>query len=532
MTSFPDTMKNLVFSLLACSVPHTILAQNNVQESSGMPVGAQEAGNEPVSASFWWAPGDDRPLPAFVEYPNASGRLGLVNTAGEVTTENHPFFEPLGNNGRGCVTCHQPANAMSVSVDMIRSQWEATNGNDPLFAAIDGKNCPNLPQGVEASHSMLLDRGLFRIALPWPPANAEPEFSIEVVRDPTGCNTDPVYGLNGERKEVSVYRRPRMAMNLRYVSSSGFGVSPFIGKTGMLALVDPETGRPVNMNMMADAREATLKTQAQSAAQGHMEVAQPLTREQLDQIQAFEVQLYGAQSWSSGGGSLIEEGGPSGLGPMAMVNGRDGLLGNNITNFVFPMEDKWADLPASGDADTDAMNAFRESVQRGHDVFFFRTFWIKDATHINTVGLGNPIKRTCSTCHGMHMTGMDAANGWMDLGTTNQPWALEPPESPWAKEPPEMPLFRITCREDLPPHPFLGRTIYTQDPGRALISGKCEDVGAIVIQQFRGLSARAPYFSNGSASSLRALVDFYDRRFNIRYTEQEKNDLVNFLGVL
>ena len=73
--------------------------------------------------------------------------------------------------------------------------------------------------------------------------------------------------------------------------------------------------------------------------------------------------------------------------------------------------------------------------------------------------------------------------------------------------------------------------IYTQDPGRALISGKCDDVGAIVMQQFRGLAARAPYFSNGSAASLRELVDFYDRRFNIGYTEQEKTDLVNFLGV-
>jgi len=177
-------------------------------------------------------------------------------------------------------------------------------------------------------------------------------------------------------------------------------------------------------------------------------------------------------------------------------------------------------------------NVSRESVQRGHDVFFFRTFWISDAMHINTVGLGNPIKRTCATCHGMHMTGMDTANGWMDLGTTNHPWALEPAESPWAKKLPELPLFKITCRADLPPHPFLGRTIYTQDPGRALISGKCEDVGAIVIQQFRGLAARAPYFSNGSAGTLREVVDFYDRRFNIRYTEQEKVDLVNFLSVL
>jgi hypothetical protein len=276
------------------------------------------------------------------------------------------------------------------------------------------------------------------------------------------------------------------------------------------------------MNMMADARESTLRTQAQSAARTHLEISKPLTSAQLDQIQAFELQLYAAQSQSAAAGPLDEAGGPSGLGPRAMEKGADGALGNNTSRYVFPMEDKWA---RSG-------NAARESIQRGHDVFFFRTFWISDAMHINTVGLGNPIKRTCATCHGMHMTGMDTANGWMDVGTTNHPWALEPPESPWAAEMPTLPLFRINCSKDLPPHPFLGRTIYTQDPGRALISGKCEDVGAIVIQQFRGLAARAPYFSNGSAASLRDLIDFYDRRFNIRYTEQEKTDLANFLGVL
>jgi hypothetical protein len=58
----------------------------------------------------------------------------------------------------------------------------------------------------------------------------------------------------------------------------------------------------------------------------------------------------------------------------------------------------------------------------------------------------------------------------------------------------------------VPPHPFLGRVIYTQDPGRTLVSGKCNDGGAIVMQQFRGLAARAPYFSNGSAANLREPV--------------------------
>jgi hypothetical protein len=316
------------------------------------------------------------------------------------------------------------------------------------------------------------------------------------------------------------------------VASSRFGSSAFIGKTGMLAAVDPETGRPVNMNMMADARESTLKTQAQSAAREHLQIAQPLTPAQLEQIQSFELQLYGAQSFSTLGGSLNEPDGPSGIGPLAVSKGSDGVLGNNTTRFVIPMEEKWAKLPAGNTPEEKTRNAFRASIQRGHDVFFFRTIWIRDAMHINTVGLGNPIKRTCATCHGMHMTGMDTANGWMDLGTTNKPWALEPPESPWAKDMPPLPMFKVTCRSDLPPHPFLGREIYTQDPGRALISGKCEDVGAIVIQQFRGLAARAPYFSNGSATTLREVADFYDRRFNIKFTEQERTDLVNFLGAL
>ena len=142
--------------------------------------------------------------------------------------------------------------------------------------------------------------------------------------------------------------------------------------------------------------------------------------------------------------------------------------------------------------------------------------------------------------------GTDASAGWGDLGTTNEPWAGQPPgfpvrergecrELPWmpqvaANEP--LPLFKIVCNAAARPHPFLGRVIYTHDPGRALISGKCYDVGSIVMGQLRGLAARAPYFASGSAEDLRAVVDFYDRRFNIGLSQQEKVDLVNFLGVL
>jgi hypothetical protein len=485
----------------------------------------------------WWSPGDGRVLPATASYENPFGLLSILNTAGAIPTKGNAFFEPIGTNGRACVTCHQPADGMSISVETIRERWRVTNGSDPLFAAVDGKNCPDLPDGYPQSHSLLLDRGLIRVSLPWPPKRADgsavkPEFAIEVVRDPTGCNNSSVYGLNSPSPAVSVYRRPRPAANLKYVAADRFGVSRFIAKNGQPTERDPDTGRLVQMNMMADARELSLKTQARSAASGHLQLKGALADAQLEQIVAFESQIYAAQGFHWEAGDLTEPGGPPALGPAALARGRAGVLGNNTTNFVFPMGERWKFLPPIGNAEKDAENAFRESVARGHDVFFFRTFWIKDAMHLNTVGLGNPVKRTCSTCHGMHMTGMDTANGWMDVGTTNLPWAKEAPVSPWATEQNDLPLFKLTCNNSVAPHPFLGRVIYTQDPGRALISGKCNDIGTIVMQQFRGLAARAPYFANGSAANLREVVDFYDRRFNIQYTEQEKQDLVNFLSVL
>ncbi|MFN9431059.1 MAG: hypothetical protein ACK6DX_13040, partial [Acidobacteriota bacterium] len=77
---------------------------------------------------------------------------------------------------------------MSLSVDNIRRRWTDTGGQGPLFAAIDGSNCPSLPQAQRASHSLLLDHGLFRVSLPWPPKNITPDFRLEVLSGPAGCN--------------------------------------------------------------------------------------------------------------------------------------------------------------------------------------------------------------------------------------------------------------------------------------------------------------------------------------------------------
>jgi hypothetical protein len=485
----------------------------------------------------WWAPGQGTPLADLATYQNDRGQVGVLNASGTVQTKGHPFFEPIGTNGRACVTCHQPADGMALSVQTVRERWDATRGTDPLFSPADGMNCPHLPPADPRSHSLLLERGLIRVSLPWPPrrpdgTRIDPEFTIEVVRDPSGCNTHRTYGLESANPSISVFRRPRPVANTKYTTHQNFGVGPFIAKSGLPTAIDPTTGTPTSMNLMSDARVPTLAVQAEDAAKQHLQSTGPLTASQIARIVEFEGQVYVAQVSSTAAGSLVEPDGPPAFGPRQLAAGDAGVLGNNTTRYVFPMGGKWARLERTGGALENARNAARESIARGHDVFMFRTFWIRDSMHLNTVGLGNPTKRTCATCHGMHMTGMDTANGWMDIGTTNLPWATEVPLNPWNEAKPQMPLFRVTCKPEVKPHPFLGRVIYTQDPGRALISGRCNDVGTIVMQQFRGLAARAPYFSNGSAATLRELVDFYDRRYNIGYSEQDKQDLVNFLGAL
>lgn len=65
-----------------------------------------------------------------------------------------------------------------------------------------------------------------------------------------------------------------------------------------------------------------------------------------------------------------------------------------------------------------------------------------------------------------------------------------------------------------------------------MITGQCADTGKLKGPVLRGLAARAPYFHNGSAASLRDVVDFYDQRFGIGFTLQQKTDLVNFLNAL
>ena len=417
----------------------------------------------------WWDAGRGGVLPWEESYDDPDGQVGILNAKGALHTGGHPFFEPLGRNGRACVTCHQPANAMSLGGNAIRDRWRETGGKDPVFAAVDGSNCPDLDQAEATSHSLLLERGLFRIALPWPPAN-RPEFRIQVVRDPTGCNTSPVYGLDAAHPRISVFRRPRVAANLSYLVAGPDGIV-----------------------LMADGRAPSLEAQALEAAVAHEEADSAPGPDTLRRIVEFEKQIFAAQNSDIRGGLLSAADGSVALGPNNLAASKAGGLNGEWLSF-----NVWKGPNVPGDVAL--QRDFRASVARGSEVFFHRRF---------RAGGTEPRTATCATCHS------SGSARWMDIGTANVTQAAASPD---------LPLFRVICDS--------GRTIYTHDPGRALITGKCADVGSIVVQQFRGLAARAPYFSNGSARTLREVVEYYDRRFAIGFTDQERNDLMNFLRVL
>ncbi len=480
---------------------------------------------------FWWEPGEGRLLSQSLFYPNPYGVLETYHQAGDLDTRGHPFFEPIGSNGRACVTCHQPADAMSLSLASIQRRWRETEGEDPLFATIDGANCPDLPRGEASSHSLLLEHGLIRIARPWPPLNdqfepIEAQFTIEVVRDPAGCNTSEEYGLASAVPTISVYRRPRPAANLKFATAVGF---PFEPKEGLPLPRDSLTGELMSGNLTSDRRVWTLEEQARDALRSHLQYQGEPSDELIAELVSFEKSIYSAQRLDRSGNDLA-----SGVhgGPVALWEAEAGVLNSASRLPMWDEFDSWLeDLVAveTGQVSVSfanlkpAQQEFRLSVARGVRIFRERTFLVKDNAGITDMGFGNPVRNDCNFCHNMTKSGMDVAPGQVDLGTTNEPYADAAPH---------LPLFKLTCKAGFKPHAHLGREVYTSDPGLALTTGRCKDIGKITIQNMRGLAARSPYFVNGSANDIEELVDYYERRYRMELSEQERMDVINLMSVL
>jgi cytochrome c peroxidase len=456
-----------------------------------------------------------------------SGTLGIVNLNGKTRTDG-PFFQSLGTNGRSCSTCHLAEQAMSFSSASARERFDQSQGADPLFAPVDGANCPTLSQADRAAHSLLLQNGLIRIGLTLP---AKMQFTISVVHDPYGCALVP--GTAGSPPTVSVYRRPLPATNLVFLSSVMFD-----GR---------ETVAPLNSEQTFFANLITdLTHQATDATLIHAQATQAPTSSQLGEMVDFEMGLFTAQLRDEQAGKLSArgaQGGPFYLARQPYYPGVNDSLGADPSGQPFDANamtlfDNWANLNPDGEHGAER-DAARRAIAAGEAIFNSAPLQITNVRGLNdNTALGNPVSFVghCTSCHDTPNVGNHSLPLPLDIGTAHS--ALPGMESDPAiaaavaqLSMPDLPVYLISgC-----PSPFAPgqpESFYTSDPGKALISGQCSDFNRIKGPVLRGLAARAPYFHNGAAADLREVVNFYNERFGMQLTEEQKSDLVAFLNSL
>jgi cytochrome c peroxidase len=491
----------------------------------------------------------------FELFADPAGLHGNFQPAGPTVTATNAFFQSLGTNGRSCATCHQPPNGMSFTPAHAQAVFASVGVKDPLFAPVDGANCPNkVPRAstsgalfggrtgsasltdLRTAYSLILNKGLIRIPLPVPTqtSGANPhdvEFTIQLVSDPNGCNTDPAYnqitdpGTGETSRIISVYRRPLMASNLKFktttLANSPLGIFPPIDPaTGEPLEVDPFTGMFASRNIMWDGREVTLQSQAVDATLGHAQATQVPTADQVAQIMAFQTRFFSAQQVVS---SVDVAVGANGGAKFLSAQSPSITVAATLPVISFTEFDSFSTTPSSS-----ALAAqLRASIARGQAIFNARVFTVNNAAGFNGVGLPASFPSSCTGCHSQEHGGEDsfpAAQIGIGVGGDTPELAGPLPD-------PKLPILKITCKSGVNTG-FHGLTVETNDPGLALITGKCADVGRFTTPPLRGLASRAPYFHDGTAATLLDVVKFYDKRFNIQFTNQEKQDLVNFLNAL
>jgi hypothetical protein len=455
-------------------------------------------------------------IPKFASDLDPSGAIATLQPGGPTQTLQNAFFANLGTNGRTCFSCHQRQNGWTVSAASVQQRFEASKADDPIFRLIDGATCPSADVSSMAAkrkaYSLLLSKGLIRIGLKVPD-NAE--FRITAVKDPYNCNTNPVTGLTHFGADapttgmVSVYRRPLPSTNLGFLTA-----------------------------IMADGREPDLTSQAIDATVIHAQRDRnnPLTDAQLKQIVAFETGIFTAQIFDNNAKGLdtaAAMGGPAKLAallPSFYAGINDPLGGNKnglpFTSKIFDLYDAWSGTYASwvSTGHDEDVNAARRAVARGQALFNNTPINITRVAGINDA-LGVPsLSGFCGTCHDTPDVGNHSVKLPINIGIANGGANNDNPRLDIK----DLPVFSVSCVSG----PNAGQNYTVTDLGRAMISGTCADIGKVKGPILRGLAGRAPYFHNGSAATLLDVVNFYDDRFNIGFTEKQKRDLVAFLQSL
>ena len=472
----------------------------------------------------------------FRPFPDDTGKIQSA-TAIQSLDGTNKFFDPsLGTNGQACVTCHQPDQAFTLNVDEIQAAFSSSGGSDPLFRLNDTADRPDADPSAPDTFKLFLDMGIIRIGRPVP---ATADFTVEPQNTLRfGQLPNPNDPQAPGKTTLSLFRRPLVNTNVRFDSA---------------VLWD---GR---------ASIADMRTQVKNAAKGLL-LATTVLDADADDVAAFMLgvftdQVFDTSAGRMGAGNLAAAGATSGVFNLLTLASDPAapclFAVNNATTpptlvltpltpptctpiipenpHTVTLFDAWANLPSEG-----GVNAGRASIARGQELF--NTVELHVPADIQIPGLTGGVAH-CVTCHATNNIGNNPdPTFFVRIGTDSIDilTALAAQDSrvndllDRAKELPEYCL-----RPTSDPTPFAtsacGKApgdVKTTDPGRAMTTGKIADLGKFKPPILRGLTARSPYFHAGVADGIDNLINFYDARFNIGLTDQQREDLAAFLEAL
>jgi len=419
--------------------------------------------------------------------------------------------------------------------------------------------------------------------------NVNPEWVLTVTSDPYGCETDQTYGLPSN--QLSVYRRPLNSDNVAFlVQNPGF-----YQNTGPANVIPPEERQdimwdarePDLRSQFIDATEfhgqTTTPPDLTSIEQGVLFQSGLFTAQTYDYLAG---DLTGSDSSGALGGPVnlydslasraifdpVIQGGsdacidyiatltspypfvpgvlPLGAFGQLVCPGEPAIGAVNLPKFVTQLFTAFAN-PTTG---SKTQKAKRESIARGEAIFTGQavTFTINDVPGFTEIAAGGKPApgSSCQSCHNntnavndafgdpKRLGIMDNSNKTNDGGIVNV-MAITRDFPQFAFYCPtgsilyfSNPVKSMNCPGSTPGHPATCDEFITTDPGKGLVTGKCADLGKMKVPILRGVAARAPYFHGGNAFTLDDVVNFYNNRFNIGLTAQQKTDLVNYLSSL
>ena len=205
----------------------------------------------------------------------------------------------------------------------------------------------------------------------------------------------------------------------------------------------------------------------------------PASTATIANIVDFESSLFTAQVLVHGVGELDDDGARGGPEALSLMPKAAGL---------FDLFDAWAAHK----------NPRRVQIFRGQELF-------------NNPNAGGG---RCGGCHNAANNGTNISNALFDIGTASA-----------EARTPDLPLYTFR-------HRVTGVMRELSDAGQGQATGLWADLGKFKTPTLRALAARAPYFHNGIAETLESVVRHYETHLGFVFSDEERADLVAFLGAL